>query len=60
LTGGSSRMPGLVDYLYKELGVPIILGDPWQGLHVKPLAEVSKLDGPMYTTAIGLALRGNK
>jgi type IV pilus assembly protein PilM len=58
LTGGSSRMPGLVDYLYKELAIPIIIGDPWQGLVIKPLGEVSKLEGPMYTTAIGLAQRG--
>lgn len=58
LTGGSSRMPGLVDYLYKELGVPIILGDPWQGIKTKPLPDISKKEGPMYTTAIGLALRG--
>ncbi len=58
LTGGSSRMPGFVDFLYNEIKIPIILGDPWQRLNVKPLPEASKLEGAMYTTAIGLAQRG--
>lgn len=58
LTGGTSAMPGLIDYLYKELGVPAIIGDPWLGLNSKYVGTVNKLEAPMYTTAIGLAQRG--
>ncbi len=57
LTGGTSAMPGLVDYLYKDLGVPIVLGDPWVGLQAKRVGPINKLEAPMYTTAIGLAQR---
>ncbi len=56
MTGGSASMPGLVDYLYHAIGVPIIVGDPWMQLksHLAP----DKLEAAMYTTAIGLAQRG--
>lgn len=57
MTGGSASMPGLVDYVYKSLGIPIIVGDPWIGLSVQGLAPIDKLEAPMYTTAIGLAQR---
>ncbi|MBW3538232.1 type IV pilus assembly protein PilM [Candidatus Parcubacteria bacterium] len=57
LTGGSASMPGLVDYLYKALNIPIIVGNPWLNLATKKLPKLDKLEAPMYTTAIGLALR---
>ncbi len=55
ISGGSASMPGLVDYLSKELNIQVIIADPWAGLTVKHLQAVSKFDAPMYTTAIGLA-----
>ena len=55
LTGGSASMPGLVEYLAKQLGMPVSVADPWAGLSVKHIQPVSKLDAPMYTTALGLA-----
>ncbi|HSH31242.1 MAG TPA: type IV pilus assembly protein PilM [Candidatus Saccharimonadales bacterium] len=58
LTGGSASMPGLVDYLYKALDIPIIVGNPWLNLATGQLPKLDKLEAPMYTTAIGLALRG--
>ena len=59
MTGGSANMPGLIDYLYKELNVPIIIGDPWLEVGSNSLPKVSTLEAPMYTTAIGLAFRGS-
>jgi type IV pilus assembly protein PilM len=58
MTGGSASMPGLVDYLYHAMGVPIIIGDPWMQLKARLAPE--KLEASMYTTSIGLALRGLK
>ena len=57
LSGGSANMPGLIDYLYHELNVPIIIGNPWNNLETGSLPPADKHDAPMYTTAIGLALR---
>jgi type IV pilus assembly protein PilM len=58
LTGGSASMPGLVDYLYKATGLPFVVGDPWLRLDLGHMPKASKFEAPMYTTAIGLALRG--
>ena len=55
LTGGSASMPGLVEYLARELGLPVKVSDPWTGLESKHIQPVSKTDAPMYTTALGLA-----
>ncbi|MFI5240164.1 MAG: type IV pilus assembly protein PilM [Candidatus Saccharimonadia bacterium] len=60
MTGGSASMPGLVDYLYDRLKIPIIIGNPWLGLTYKHLPTLNRLEAPMYTTAIGLAQRGIK
>ena len=55
LTGGTASMPGLVDYLARELGMPVSVADPWAGLELKHIQPVSKVEAPMYTTALGLA-----
>ena len=55
LAGGSASMPGLVDFLSEHLGAPTSIADPWAGLELKHIQAVSKLEAPMYTTAIGLA-----
>jgi type IV pilus assembly protein PilM len=55
-TGGSSNMPGLLDYLTKALGVPATLANPWTNLGLKHVKPVDALEAPLYTTAIGLAL----
>ena len=55
LAGGSASMPGLVEYLSAQLGIPVIIADPWTGLEFKNVQLVSKHEAPAYTTAIGLA-----
>ncbi len=57
LSGGSASMPGLVDFLQKELSMPITIGNPWQNLVTDPLPACPPQEQPMYATAIGLALR---
>jgi type IV pilus assembly protein PilM len=57
VAGGSASLPGLVDRLSKELGLSVTIADPWEGLVLKHIQQVTKLEGPMYTTAIGLARR---
>lgn len=55
LAGGSAGMPGLVEYLTAQLGIPVTIADPWAGLEFKTVPHVSKHEAPMFTTAIGLA-----
>ncbi|HSX02041.1 MAG TPA: type IV pilus assembly protein PilM [Candidatus Saccharimonadia bacterium] len=59
--GGSASMPGFLEYMAAEISIPVIVADPWAGLDVSHVDQVSKFDAPMYTTAIGLArLEGHR
>lgn len=58
LTGGSSLLPNLPQYLSKTLNMRVYLGDPWARViypeELKPaLLEV----GPRFSVAIGLAMK---
>jgi len=52
--GGSASMPGFLEYMAAQINIPVTVADPWVGLDTKRVKAVSKFDGPMYTTAIGL------
>jgi len=56
ITGGGSRMKGLVDYLTKETQLKVELRDPCKILNEKECKI--KNDCFSYSTALGLALRG--
>lgn len=65
MCGGSTMMPGLVEYLAGKLSTPertqrVERGDPWTGLELDPLLEKLNLRerGVLATTAVGLAMRG--
>lgn len=59
LTGGSALLPGLVDYLGKELDMRVVLSDPWNGIEYPvDLKPVLASLGPKFSVAIGLAMRG--
>lgn len=60
LTGGAANLPGLQEYLKKQLELPISVGNPWSNLSTNHLPPVDKFDAPMYATAIGLAMRGEQ
>jgi type IV pilus assembly protein PilM len=57
LSGGSASMPGLAEFLQEQVGLTVVLGNPWSQLQTKHVAPPRDIETPMYTTAIGLALR---
>ena len=58
LSGGSSLLPDLVNYLNKVLNIKVIIGDPWSRvsypINLKPLLHEI---GPRMSVAVGLAMR---
>ncbi len=60
LTGGSSLLPGLAEYLSKALDMRVILGDPWAGVtYPADLKPILNTIGTKFSVAIGLAMREN-
>lgn len=58
LTGGTARMPGLVEYFVEKFGREIQIGDPFKGIDYPPvLAPILREVGPAFATAVGLAMR---
>lgn len=57
LTGGVALMPGLTEYLEKQLNMKVIIGDPWVNIVypdvLKPLVDEI---GSRFGISIGLAL----
>lgn len=58
LSGGSSALTGLQDYLKETIGLPVEIANPWSGIDTDALQPISRISAPIYTTAIGLALGG--
>jgi type IV pilus assembly protein PilM len=58
LTGGSANLPGLSDYLTKEIGIKTFLGDPWARVsYPEDLKPVLNEVGTKLSVALGLAMR---
>jgi type IV pilus assembly protein PilM len=58
LSGGSSRIPGLVLSLTKHLGVDSQINNPFMNIQVDPkVLPIITPDAVLYTTAVGLALK---
>lgn len=55
--GGTSLLPGLINYLQTALKVQVVLGDPLVGLE-KNKKQFNAEESVLYSTVIGLALRG--
>lgn len=59
--GGAVTMPGLLGYSAENLGIEVELANPFVGLEFSPkiLPQKDKLInlGPLYTVAVGLALK---
>lgn len=65
LCGGSSAMPGLLEYVTERLptnehAFQVELADPWMGIELDPMLEKVgiRARGSLVATAIGLGLRG--
>ena len=58
--GDAARLPGLIPYSAKFLGVEVQIGDPWQGIDKKKEFETVLAKGaPGFTVAVGLALKND-
>jgi type IV pilus assembly protein PilM len=57
LSGGTSRLPGMVTYLAETLGVEVQLINPWIGIAKDPRFNVLNPEGPNFCISVGLALR---
>ncbi|MDP2930830.1 MAG: type IV pilus assembly protein PilM [bacterium] len=61
LSGGGSNLIGLDKFLSKELGISVLLGNPWVNILSEPYTRVPEnylRKSLAYTNALGLALRG--
>lgn len=58
ISGGSAGMPGLGEYLQANINLPLRVADPWRNINTKKAHIETNHEAPLYTTAIGLALRG--
>lgn len=56
LTGGGSKLEGLIDFTKEFLRLPAQVGNPI----IEVSGMVDKLDDPSYTASVGLMLRGIK
>lgn len=54
--GGGANMPGLSDYLAKELGIPVRLLDPWSKIDFGGLKPPDELERSMFITVTGEAV----
>ena len=57
LTGGTARLPGLVVYMAQSLGSEVQLANAWVGITRDNRFKVLDNEGPVFTVAVGLALR---
>ncbi len=55
LTGGGSKLPGLLDFTKKHLRLPVSLGEPQNITTI-----IDRVDDPSFATAAGLVLWGQK
>jgi type IV pilus assembly protein PilM len=59
VSGGGAYLPGLTGYLAKQLGVEVVLADPFADLGLEK-SMVARLKGAnaLFSCAVGLAMRG--
>lgn len=58
LTGGSSLLPNLADYLQKIVGMKTYIGNPWAQIsYPEELRDVLGEIGPKLAVSVGLAMR---
>lgn len=58
LAGGGSKMPGIVPYAQEQLGLPVMIGNPFLKIHYPSSLEPIIRDlGPSFAIAIGLGVK---
>ncbi|MEI6650875.1 MAG: type IV pilus assembly protein PilM [Candidatus Moraniibacteriota bacterium] len=59
LSGGTAKLIGLVQYAEQRLGVPVVIGNPWEDISYPTELEGKIVSlGAAFSVAIGLALFG--
>lgn len=61
LSGGTARLPGLVEWFTRHIELPTRLANPWVNIYhsgSRELPPISSSDSLSFTAVIGLALRG--
>lgn len=59
LTGGSASLPGIVEFMKKDLKAEVEIGDPWKTISFdEKLSQKLNEISPQFSIAVGLALRG--
>lgn len=58
LSGGITKLPGLVIYFAENLGYEVVVGDPWSKTEIaQSIADEVKKEAAEYAIAAGLAMR---
>ncbi len=61
VTGGTSKMPEMVNYLKTSLNIDVVYGSPFSRVTFQPdLTETISKMGPDFGCAVGLAMRDGK
>jgi|GEM_PF-155806 len=59
LIGGGARLKGLGDILRDRLGIDVKIANPLENISYGPSVSITPDMAPLFTTAVGLALRKN-
>lgn len=57
LSGGSAKLPGIVSYMTEQVNIETQLANPWMGIQKEARFAVLSHEGPLFTVAVGLAMR---
>lgn len=57
ISGGTAKVPGMVVYMAEKLGLEVQLANPWIGMVRDHRFGVLDSEGPVFSVAVGLALR---
>lgn len=57
ISGGSSKLPGIVSYIAQSINIETQIANPWIGIHKEPRFAVLDTEGPTFTVAVGLSIR---
>lgn len=60
LAGGSAKLPGIDIFFVNSVGLETVVANPWKTLHVDSVPQGFLENGPEFTVAIGLGLKGNE
>lgn len=57
LSGGTSKLPGIVSYMTNIVGIETQIANPWVGIAKDARFNVLNSEGPLFSVAVGLALK---